>query len=223
MRRTRVKICGITRPRDAAAAAEAGADAIGLVLHASSRRLVSLEEARNIVAVLPPFVSTVGLFVDAKPPEILTLASALSLSAIQLHGHEAPDAIDVLQPLPVIKALFVDPATLGQELRRWRAARPAHLVGLVMDPVGGGGAGIANDWGTLHRHLAAGDFADLPPLIAAGGLTPGTVGDVIRLLRPWAVDVSSGVESGPGEKSPELIRRFIEAVHEADADSPAGE
>jgi len=211
MRRTRVKICGITRPQDAAAAAEAGADAIGMVLRAPSKRLIDMDRAIEIVQALPPFVSPIGLFADAQADEIIAAGAELSLSAAQLHGHESLEFVEELFPLPVIKVIHVQSATLAEELRQWTLARPQNLIGLLLDTDAGGGSGVANDWDAI-----AGQQVDFP-WIAAGGLTPGNVGDVIRRLRPWAVDVSSGVEEVPAKKSPELIRRFIAAVRDADS------
>jgi phosphoribosylanthranilate isomerase len=212
MRRTRVKICGITRPKDAAAAAEAGADSIGMVLHAPSKRLIGLEQAGQIMAALGPFVSAVGLFVDAPADVIHTAAADLGLSAVQLHGHESLEFVETLHPLPVIKVIHVEAATLAGELRQWTAGRPQNLIGLLLDTAAAGGSGVANDWDAISKQRL--DF----PWIAAGGLTPSTVGDIVRRLRPWAVDVSTGVEDpgAPGEKSPELIRKFIAAVRDAD-------
>jgi phosphoribosylanthranilate isomerase len=217
MHRTRVKICGITRPQDAASAADAGADAIGMVLHAPPKRLISLDQARQIVRVVSPMMSAIGLFVDAEADLILTTARALGLAAVQLHGAESPQDVASLSPLPVIKAIGVDAGSLGAELVRWKKERPANLVGLVMDAAGGGGGGSDNDWDALRRHVEAGDFDGLPPWIAAGGLTPWNVRQIVRQLRPWAVDVSSGVETAPREKSAELIRDFLQAVRDADA------
>jgi phosphoribosylanthranilate isomerase len=220
MQPTRVKICGITRPQDAAAAVAEGADEIGMILHAPSKRLISLEQAKEIVKVVPASVYVVGVFVDAPCELIKSMAKSLGLTAVQLHGHEDAKAIHDLYPLPVFKAVGVNAVTLRGVLSEARKAfansRYRNLVGLVLDTAGSGGTGLTNDWETVAQYVAAGDLADLPPWIAAGGLTPDTVGDVVRRFRPWAVDVSSGVEERLGEKSAELIRRFIAAVREAD-------
>ena len=224
MHRTRIKICGVTRPEDAVAAARAGADAVGLVFHPAAGRYVSADAAKKIVAALPPFVSVVGLFVDADADVILSAARGLPLAAVQMHGRETPDAVAAVAPLPVIKAVRVDPETFGGELRHWREAvaggRVPNLAGLVVETAHTqqpGGTGVANDWDALARHAARGDFRGLPPWIAAGGLTPLNVAGVVARLRPWAVDVSSGVEAAKREKSPELIAAFVRAVREADA------
>ena len=220
--RTRVKICGVTRPRDAIAAVEAGADAIGMVFYAPAPRNVSIERAQEIMSVIPPFVSTVGLFVDADARSIVKLTSTLHLRHIQLHGHEPPSRVAELRGLCVIKALRVGDG-LADDLATWkRGAAELNLSnfhGIVLETGGtreAGGTGKANDWAAVRRHRDAGAFEGLPSLIAAGGLTPETVGDVVRHIRPWAVDVSSGVEEKKGVKSVEKIRAFIRAVREAD-------
>ena len=223
MHRTRVKICGITRPEDAAAAAAAGADAIGMVFYAPAPRNISIERAKEILSILPPFVSPVGLFVDADARSICGLAEQLHLRHVQLHGHEPPARVAELGGLYVIKAMRVGD-NLTDELKTWRRGMSElnlpNLRGIVLETAGTrepGGTGEANDWDAVQRHRAAGAFEGLPQLIAAGGLTPETVGDVVSSLRPWAVDVSSGVESSKGIKSAEKIQQFVRAVREADA------
>ncbi len=224
--RTRIKICGVTHPDDARAAANAGADAIGIVFHPPSRRYVSLHDARAILDALPAFVTPVGLFVDAEPDGILQTERELHLRHVQLHGHETPADVEALRGLVVIKAVRADPKHFASSLATWRAAIQQrglfHLRGIVLETAGPadapGGSGVVNDWSLIEERCAAGDFQHLPPIIAAGGLRPETVGDVVRRLRPWAVDVSSGVEpSPPGRKSVQLIQHFIEEVRKADA------
>lgn len=224
MHRTRIKICGITHPGDAAAAARAGVDAIGIVFHPPAKRNVAVVDARRIIAAVPPFVTTVGLFVDTPPGEVVRLATTLGLGAIQLHGHEPHGDVQAIAPLPVLKAIRTERATLGAVLQIWRSATDVHglgnLVGLVMEsPGSAGGSGVENDWATLRDARAGGAFDGLPPVIAAGGLRPENVGQVIREVRPWAVDVSTGVEDGPtaGRKSPELIAAFVHEVRATDA------
>ena len=200
---TRVKICGLTNLDDALAVAGAGADAIGLVFADSPRR-VSLSTAERIVAELPLLVSTVGVFVDGGIEEIATIAERVRLDAVQLHGDEPPEACDCL-PCQVIKRFNIlendTPDTLRRRMRRYRVA--AYLL----DP--GAGSGRVFDW------QIAGSLPG--PLIVSGGLTPDNVGEVIRLLRPFAVDVSSGVESEPGGKDLAKVKAFIRAVRNADA------
>ncbi|MGD0389565.1 MAG: phosphoribosylanthranilate isomerase [Tepidisphaeraceae bacterium] len=223
MARTRVKICGICRPQDAAAAASAGADAIGLNFDPNAGRHVSVEDAGRILAAVGPFVTCVGLFVNASAGQIRRILGAVPLGAVQLHGDESPRLVAELKPIRVIKALHLaagDSATLAA----WRAAvadlQLTNLIGILLDtPNSGperGGKGIANDFVGLHAMQIAGDFAGLPPIVAAGGLTPANVAEVVRLLHPFAVDVSSGVESARREKSADKIEAFVRAVRAAD-------
>jgi len=223
MRRTRIKICGVCRAEHALCAAAHGADAIGLVFHKPSPRSVSAESARDILRVLPPFVTPVALFVDASAEKILDTAQILGLRTVQLHGEEPPELIAALKGLTVLKAVRVEKSDFANRLAGWRRAIEVHklsnLAALLLEtantPVAGG-AGIPNDWQTVKKAQSAGLFDGLPPLIAAGGLTPGTVAEVVRALRPYAVDVSSGVEEGRRQKSKVKIEAFVAAVREAD-------
>ncbi|MFO8013945.1 MAG: phosphoribosylanthranilate isomerase [Phycisphaerae bacterium] len=224
--RTRVKICGMTRPEWARAAAEAGADAVGLIFAESPRR-IGPEEAAGIIDALPPWVAPVGVFVDTPPAEVRCLVDRLHLAAVQLHGDEPPEMAADLGPVKVIKVLGVAPeaepsAGPGQALdaaRRWRDA--AEAAGRVPDAwlvdarvPGGpkGGTGRTADWSLAARMQGEG-FA---PLILAGGLGPENAAEAVRAVRPWGVDSSSGTEAAPGEKSPEKIRAFVDAVRDAD-------
>jgi phosphoribosylanthranilate isomerase len=214
MARVRVKICGITRAEDAAAAASAGADAIGMIFYPAAPRNISVDRARAILRVLPPFVMPVGVFVDAPAEEILDKSAQLALRTVQLNGQETADDVAELEGLAVIKSVRVSREGLRGELTLWKDA-PSNLIGLVMEPAGtgqAGGSGVTNDWSVVTEAIDAGAFKNLPPIIAAGGLKPETVGDVIRTIHPHAVDVSSGVESSLGVKSNEKIERFIAAV-----------
>jgi phosphoribosylanthranilate isomerase len=226
--RTRIKICGICRAEDAAVAARAGADAIGMVFHPPAPRNVPPERAREILAALPPFVTAVGLFVDAAPDVVLATARALNLRHIQLNGHESPDHVRALQPLTVIKALRVERERFEKALGDWRQAIRSlgltNLAGFVLETANtgqAGGSGVANDWATVREAQAAGAFDGLPSIVAAGGLTPESVGAVVREIRPFAVDVSSGVEEVRGRKSAARVEAFVRAVREADAPTPA--
>jgi len=224
MARTRIKICGICRPQDALAAASAGADAIGMVFHPDSPRCIGIDDARQILAVLPPFVAAIGLFVDADAHAVARVTEQLPLTAIQLHGTEAPMFVAQLKPTPVIKALRLV-GDAQQTLAQWRAAvadlHLSNLWAILLETPGDvpGGSGVPNDWNALHHLQQSGHFDGLPPFIAAGGLTAQNVGEVVRLLRPFAVDVSSGVEAARREKSPQKIQDFIRAVRAADAGS----
>jgi phosphoribosylanthranilate isomerase len=216
MSRVRIKICGITRVEDALAAARLGADAIGINFHPPSRRAITVSTARQILSVLPPFVSAVGLFVNADAPTIRSTAADLHLSHVQLHGDESPQLVAQLRGLAVLKSIRADRRTLGAVLQTWREAiaslRLDNLHGLLLETPHTtlpGGTGVENDWSAIHDHQIAGHFDGLPPVIAAGGLTPDNVASVIRLLRPYAVDVSTGVESAVGQKSPQKMAAII--------------
>lgn len=221
MQRTRIKICGITSVEDALAAARAGADAIGMVFYKPARRCVTMERAREIMAALPPFITPVGLFVDADVNEMRETIESLGLRHVQLHGHESPETVAALHDRIVLKAVRVAPETLAVELQAWRAAILTYslnnLRGLILETAGPGigGTGIENDWAAIARLQREGAFDGVPSLIAAGGLRPDNVARVIRELKPWAVDVSSGVEDAPGRKSAGMIDAFIAAVREA--------
>ena len=214
--RVRVKICGITRPEGALVAAEAGADAIGLVL-ASSPRRVTAEEARQIVRVLPPWVTPVGVFVDAPADEILKRAAETGFTAVQLHGDEPPETVAALGSLKVIKAFRIGADPDIEAAREWRIAcerlgrRPdAYLVDARVPQGPMGGTGKPVDW-----ILAARMITEFSPLILAGGLGPENVAEAIRRVRPWGVDGSSGLESIPRVKDPARVRAFVAAAGEA--------
>jgi len=199
----RSKICGITRVEDALAAADAGADAIGLVFYAKSPRAVSVPQARAIVAALPPFVTTVGLFVNASRCELNEILEAVPLDLLQFHGDEtASDCAGYHRPY--IKALRVRP---GEDVRA-RCAEYPQAAGILLDTfVAGvpGGTGEAFDWRLVPEDPGC-------PIILAGGLTPENVTAAIRQVRPWAVDVSGGVEAQKGIKDAEKVRAFVAAV-----------
>ena len=227
MPRTRIKFCGITRPQDAVAAVEAGADAIGLVFHPQSPRYLSMERAAEILAEVPALVTPVGLFVDRTADQVREVAIRLGLRHVQLHGNETPETVAALRPLRVIKAVRVENEKLSAALQHWRKARSAlqltNLAALLLEtaatsPDGAsGGTGIENDWTAIAAAQAAGAYNDLPPIFLAGGLTPQNVGALVRQLRPYAVDVSSGIESSKGIKSVEKMNAFASGVALADS------
>ena len=196
----RIKICGITNADDARAAAEAGADAIGLIFADSPRRVTPAQAAR-IVAAVPVFVTTVGVFVDADAETIERTARQVRLDRVQLHGDEPPELAARLSR-PVIKRLRVGPDTdadtLRREADRWRGCA------ILLDP--GAGSGEAFDW-SLAAELGR-------PVIVAGGLTVENVAEAIRQARPAAVDVCSGVEREPGRKSVAKMQAFVRAVRD---------
>jgi phosphoribosylanthranilate isomerase len=204
---TAVKICGITRPEDGVAAAHAGAHAIGLVFYRGSPRHVSLDQARAVIEALPPFVTVVGLFVDPQPDEVAQALAHVPIQLLQFHGDEDPGFCARFST-PYLKAVRMAPGVdLLQYARLHRAAK-----GLLVDAfVAGehGGTGRAFDWGAIPHGLPL-------PLVLAGGLTPENVGEAIRQVRPWAVDVSSGVEREKGIKDAARIAAFIRGVRDAD-------
>jgi phosphoribosylanthranilate isomerase len=202
---TRVKICGITSPDDALVAAEAGADAIGLIFWAASARAVDLETAKVIARALPPFVSVVGVFVDESPDHVRTVADAVGLSAVQLHGSEVV-ADWARFPRPVLKAMPVEAYADSP----WQTARAAILVD-AHDPVTVGGTGRTVDWDRAR------DIAATRRLVLAGGLTPDNVAQAVAHVQPWGVDVASGVERAPGVKDHDKVRAFIAAARAATA------
>jgi len=220
--RTRVKICGITRLADGLAAARAGADAIGFVFWAGTPRRIDPAAAAAIRAELPPFVSVVGLFVDPAPDEVRAVAAALPLDLLQFHGREPAEFCRGFGR-PYLKAIPVGRGATAAGLLEY-AARYADAAGVLFDapPAAGlpGGTGQSFDWDALPRGLPQ-------PLVLSGGLNAGNVGDAIRRVRPWPVDVSSGVEvrdahGAPvkGSKDPARIEAFIEVVRNADGGSP---
>ena len=203
--RTRVKICGITRVEDALAAAHNGADAIGLVFYAESPRNISLQAAQEIVAALPPFISVVGLFVNASQNKIETVLSQLRLDALQFHGDET--AADCAQfNLPYLKAIRVKPDTnLLQYCLEFNSAQ-ALLLDAHSDAAYGG-TGQVFDWDLIPKNLPK-------PIILAGGLNAQNVGDAIKQAQPYAVDVSGGVEQSKGIKDAAKIAAFMRAVEQ---------
>jgi len=206
--RTRVKICGIRDAETARVAAEAGADAVGFVFAAGSPRTITPEEAWPIVQTLPPFVASVGLFVDASVDEYAEAEQACPTDFGQLHGSEPEKVVRACGPR-LIRAVRFDAARIENDLRYWGGM---DEVDAVLVDGSSGGKGEAFDWGAL----AAASGACPKPIVLAGGLTPENVGEAVRAVRPYAVDVSSGVESAPGVKDPGLIGAFCAAVRAAD-------
>lgn len=206
MSNVRSKICGITRIEDALAAAEAGADAIGFVFYARSPRAVDVRQARAIIAELPPFVTTVGLFVNASRCELNEILEVVPLDLLQFHGDETPADCEGYHR-PWIKALRVRPGDdLEAACQRYAGAR-----GILLDSyVAGvpGGTGEAFDWSLVPARLSK-------PIILAGGLSAGNVGQAIAQVRPYAVDVSGGVEQAKGIKDAAKIEAFMRAVKQA--------
>jgi len=203
---TRVKICGITSAADAAAAVDAGEDALGVVFAPGTPRYVAPDVAAGILEVVPPLVATVGVFVDHPLEEVLRIISVLGLHAVQLHGQE-PAAYSRRIPVPVIRAVRVRDAASLQPLETY----PAHaflLDAYVEGLPGGTGTPISLDLALQAKGRK--------PVILSGGLRPETVSQAVRLVRPYGVDVSSGVEASPGRKDHRKVREFIVNVRQAD-------
>ena len=210
MPRTRIKICGITRPQDMDAAVDAGADAVGLVFYPPSPRFVALERAAALAARVPPFVTRVGLFVNAEAAEVRRTCAALPLELLQFHGDE-DEAYCRQFDRPYVKVARMRPGVDLLEFARHFSSARALLLDAHVAAYGGVGQGF--DWGLVP--------ADLPlPIILSGGLEAANVAAGIRRLRPWAVDVSSGVEAAKGIKDEARIRAFVSAVDEADRQQP---
>jgi phosphoribosylanthranilate isomerase len=201
--RVRIKFCGMTRPVDAAAAAAAGADAVGLVFHRDSPRYVSPGQASGICAALPPFVACVGLFVDPDAEWVRHVLNTVPLDLLQFHGSEAATLCTAFG-IPYLKVVRVREA--GDILRAGRE-HPAAAALLLdsFDAAKPGGTGVTFSWTLVPAQRSH-------PIVVAGGLVPENVGAAIAALRPYAVDVSSGIESSPGIKDPEKMRRFVRAV-----------
>jgi phosphoribosylanthranilate isomerase len=205
--RTRIKICGCTRDIDVDTAAEAGADAVGFVFYAKSPRAIDVPRAAALARRLPPFVTPVGLFVNAGAGEIAAACAAIPTLLPQFHGDETPEQC-VAAGRPFLRAARMAPGFALLDFASRFSAAQALLLDAHVDGYGGGGK--AFDW-SLVPH-------DVPrPLVLSGGLNPASVIDGVLALRPWAVDVSSGVERERGAKDPDAIRRFCDAVREADA------
>jgi phosphoribosylanthranilate isomerase len=205
--RTRVKICGLTSASDAKAVAAAGADAVCLVFYAASPRALDIAGAKAVVAALPPFVTSVGLFVDAAAAFVAQVLAAVPLDLLQFHGDEPPEACAAFGR-PWIKALRVRP---GMDLAM-AAERYSGATGLLLDayrPGVPGGTGACFDWSLIPPGLG-------PRIVLAGGLTPQNVAMAIRAVRPYGVDVSGGVEVAKGIKDPAKIDAFMRGVRDGD-------
>lgn len=207
MRVTRIKVCGVTRAEDARAAADAGVHAVGVVFYGPSPRAVSIACAEQIAAVLPPFVTLVGLFVDPDTALVERVLRQVPLGLLQFHGEESCGFCAQFNR-PYIKALRMRPdVDLQQEAMAYRGA-----AGILLDswvPGIPGGTGQVFDWRSVPDGLKH-------PIILAGGLDAGNVGEAMRTVLPAAVDVSGGVEIAPGEKDARMIAGFVQAVRRAD-------
>lgn len=201
--RTRVKMCGMTRVEDAIAAARLGADAIGLVFYEPSARFVDIELARAISGAMPPFVSRVGLFVDAPSAEVQAILEAVGLDMLQFYGEQPPEAYAAFGR-PYIKAVRMrEEVELRSYARRYQNAAALLLDSYV--PEVPGGSGTSFDWGRVPADCGK-------AVILAGGLTADNVQDAISQVRPFAVDVSSGIEASKGVKDVAKMRAFMQRV-----------
>lgn len=212
VRRTRIKVCGITDRDQALAIAALGVDALGFIFVAASPRCVAAEQVRAIVAALPPFVTTVGVFMDHDPELVNQIARSCGLSMVQLHGKESAEYCRAME-LPVVKAFRVRPDALPV-LTAYRQV----VKGFLLDTYRAGqagGTGATFDWELVGQLALPG------PLLLAGGLTADNVGAAIRQLRPFAVDANSGVELSPGRKDLEQVKRLVAEARLADLASPA--
>jgi len=223
MQRVRVKIEGL---RDAATAlriAQMGADAIGLVF-AQSPRWVSPEQAKEVVSALPPWVATVGVFVDSDPAAINRVIERTGIQYVQLHGQETPEQMLEVQA-PCIKAFRVRDEGWLTEVRSWLGhvgeltGGRGNLAAVLLDafsPAAPGGTGQRFNWELVADARISGAMAGIDPVILAGGLDSTCVGTAIELVKPWAVDVASGVEKAPGLKDLKMVENFIRATREGD-------
>ena len=207
--RVRVKICGITSASDAQLAVKAGADALGFIFVRDSPRFVEALHAKAIIRSLPPFVSKVGVFQNASREEVQGIAEQVGLDTLQFHGDEPPDFCRTFA-LTAVKAFRMRDETSIQEILNYRGM--AWLLDSYVSGQGGG-TGRVFDWGLATRVRQYGE-----PMILAGGLKPETVGDAIKAVKPYAVDVSSGVELSPGIKDPAKVHNFLAAITAASAE-----
>ena len=208
-----IKICGLKRADDAAAAVAAGADALGFNFWKRSPRYVEPAEAARLVSNIPPRVLTVGVFVDEELERVLGIAEQTGIMALQLHGSESPEYLDRLGAYLKIKTIKVGESFQPAELSRYPSASLFLLEGFVAGMAGG--TGRTFDWSLAEK---AKEFGKI---ILAGGLTAENVGAAVRRVQPWGVDVASGVESAPGKKDPQLIREFIRAARAAERETAA--
>ena len=201
---TRVKVCGITRIEDGLAAAAVGADAIGLMFYPKSSRLVDITTAQHIVAALPPFVTTVGVFLDATETEVRAIIEQVPLDLLQFHGNEDPAFCQAFAK-PFIKAV---PMRVAADVSAY-AREFASAKALLLDSHGGGvigGTGKSFDWDLIPQDVTK-------PIVLAGGLNPTNIAEAIKTVQPYGVDVSSGVESAKGIKDSQLMSQFMQQVN----------
>ncbi len=204
--RTRIKICGLRTEQDVETAIKAGADAVGFVFVKDSPRSITPDEAANLVCMLPPFMDPIAVFVDTPPRDVASMATDAFIEIIQLHGHESQSEIEELQT----DFAIVRGTRFGSSIfQQWKSS---PLIDMLLVDGSDGGQGTQFNWEALTQ-----ETPDIKrPIILAGGLTPQNVGGAIKIVHPFAVDVSSGVESESGKKDVDLITAFCAAVREAD-------
>lgn len=220
--RTRIKICGLTRQEDVQGAIAAGADALGFVLYSGSPRFISPENAAKLIVQVPPFVTTVGLLVNATVEEVKNVVARAPVAMLQFHGDETPTecaAIATAVNRPFMRAMRVKPDTTSADLLKYESdyrAASALCAGLLLDTFVDtfGGSGKVFDWSVIPANLA-------PRVVLSGGLSVQNVTDAVTRVRPHAIDVSSGVEFGKGIKDVKQIRAFVDAVRAADSSANA--
>ena len=209
--RTRIKVCGITESEDARAAVAAGADGLGFIFVPQSPRYIEPDRARRVTGELPPLVNAVGVFVDEELKVVEEIIHYCGLSVVQLHGSETPEYCDNIS-CQVVKSFAIHPATKSDDL----APYAEFVNGFLLDTYHkdmAGGTGATFDWKLIEQVKPPG------PVILAGGLTPDNVGDAIKQIQPFAVDVNSGVEYQPGRKDVDKLKRFVHEVRKADEQS----
>jgi phosphoribosylanthranilate isomerase len=220
--RTRIKICGLTREQDVQAAVAAGADALGFVFYPKSPRYVTPQQAAGLLAKVPPFITTVGLFVNVEPGQLQEIVAQAPVSLLQFHGDETVEQCAALAQAvnrPFIRAMRIGSATTAADLLEYAQAyrdssSGSHLfAGLLLDTLveAYGGSGKVFDWSLIPKELA-------PQVVLSGGLSVHNATDAVKRVRPFAVDISSGVEQDKGIKDAAKIRAFIDAIRQADAD-----
>jgi len=199
---TKIKICGITNIEDALLASQLGADALGFIFYRESKRYIDPEIARGIISSLPPFVTTVGVFVNQDLDEIIAIKDKTGIDAAQLHGDESPEFCSLI-PFKVIKVIRVKNSL---DIDRVALYPVQAILFDTYSDVQYGGTGKSFNWGILQN------ISNPSRIILSGGLSPGNVAEAISTVKPYAVDVSSGVEDTPGKKDHMKLRKFIEAV-----------
>ena len=213
--RTRIKVCGITTLEDAKEAIQIGVDAIGFIFAESSPRYISPEKAKEIAAQLPPFISLVGVFVDGDAVEVEEIIDYCGLTHVQLHGSEDPEYCQKLAqsatPCRLIKAFRVGPHTMAADFTPYEESVKGFLLDTYVKDQEGG-TGKTFDWSIIESLRLK------QPVLLAGGLGPDNVTEAIRAVRPFAIDVNSGVEDEPGRKNSDKLRQLVRLVREADSD-----